>query len=1676
MLNITSLFRFLSLSISVALLSSGLFSVTQAEPFEIKATALQQIQALLEEKASLTKAQRKIDFHLLHLLKKAKKTRGKEALTLSDFPNLRSFVKVDKDDTTLVDIKAEAEVIAQLGVLIAAQGGTIVSSVAEYGAIRARVPLDKIELLANSPYVQLVNPAVMAITNKLNTSEGDKAHHTLSARQSCEIDGTGVKIGVLSDSVDYLSDVQASGDLPHVTVLEDAPNNTGEGTALLEIIHDIAPGAELYFATAWKSPASFANNIKALRDQGCQIILDDVNYLNESPFQDGLIAQAVNEVTADGVLYFSAAGNSGNLNDNQSGVWEGEFKGSDIVISDVGEFHDFEEGDITNEVIKEAPYAVTLFWSDPLGQSTNDYDLFLLDSNGELVDASRNWQTGSQEPFEIIGHALPGDQVVIVKYSGENRYLHLNTIRGRLEYGTDGQIFGHAASKNAFAIGAVRVETTAFNNNKSVEWFSSDGPRRVFYEADGTAITPGDFSATGGQIRLKPDFAAANGVMTATPSHNQFFSPFYGTSAAVPHAAAIAGLLLSGNPSLTRAQIRTKLTQTALDIEAPGWDRDSGAGIIMAYECLNYGVNDGGLNNSQLFTFNPNEPNDNYAIQALGPLRAGYDIEGMAIVHYELYATSGNDTEGTHPRGHLYKVNQYDGQLISIGSTGFAEVSAISFCPENAIFGSTLLGWADGKGLIEIDTSTGHGTMIAPYPHKIEAITCSHDGQFLYAVEGTILYQYHFATGELRQICDNLPFEAEAIVMLADGNLFMSFHEANDLGIHSFNISDCSITKSIDSPYTDIEAMTVRYDWSSTPQMPESEMPEGIDEDILEEEIPDEAIPENEITTIRIANEVLVPDTIPLGINLNGDSYYGPGVLLKVRDTENFEGTSYRQIHEGTLFKDGFASCQAKLPLYENTGWAELMRNGGQYTLISGPAKWTTGKITTISSRTITCWGRDVEGLFFAFDTEIVLPDDNSIPKMGILVENLEPVKQGHLGKPGTYWGPSRNCSVENDTPPESFGYTSLAMDGTEKEATFRISTHRQEYANLNGLWKYRFWAKVKEGKPQVVISSGKYGESQTVDLSGWSETQEMEFYSEFPEFLEFYENGVKETDIGEDFGKTFVMFGTENNNPINITESDWKQYEVTFQINDVPEKTPYGAIPFIDFRIRVTNGILLVDDLAVKMVGDKNPTAFRDEIVKAFKSYNPGVIRNLQMGGTTVESTIRPQIESYRGSYNTYRKVGPEEIRSLPSYGLHEFYELAEYVGSEPWFSLPGTMNQEEMAQFIEYLAAPATVGWGQLRAELGHPKPWTDSLRKIHVEIGNEAWNAIFQGSGFNGPDYWHDLFATAKNSPYYRDNIILHAAGQRYSSWMANRILTNTQDNADNTQNADRYAIGPYQLHTLNQRDVDLFQNDEELFSWLFDRSLYEIDNSMLGHQEVMSDTGVEFSIYEINHHTLKGDVEHELRNKIATSLGAGLNISNTMLRFLKRHGIRTQAFFNFSQFSFNMRFYHLDNFNVRLWGSGINFRQGYERYRPTWLANELVNKVLAGNLLETIHTGANPTNTVTGTFEYNGNPETKNGFPEILSYALANGNKRGLILYNLSTTTPHVVAIEFDGSHNAVNANAKSWLLTASSVAANNEPENSEPQVQVVETHINGFQSGIRIMLPQHSLRVISWESP
>jgi uncharacterized repeat protein (TIGR01451 family) len=161
----------------------------------------------------------------------------------------------------------------------------------------------------------------------------------------------------------------------------------------------------------------------------------------------------------------------------------------------------------------------------------------------------------------------------------------------RLQFATEGIIKGHNATTNGFGVAAVSALLSYPNPftggaANPVENFSSDGPRRVFFDPAGNALTPGNFTSTGGVVRLQPEIAAADAVMTTVTPRGGGFNPFFGTSAAAPHAAAIAALLLSYNPGLTPAQVRFALTNTALDIEAPGFDRDSGWGIVSPFPAL----------------------------------------------------------------------------------------------------------------------------------------------------------------------------------------------------------------------------------------------------------------------------------------------------------------------------------------------------------------------------------------------------------------------------------------------------------------------------------------------------------------------------------------------------------------------------------------------------------------------------------------------------------------------------------------------------------------------------------------------------------------------------------------------------------------------------------------------------------------------------------------------------------------------------------------------------------------------------------------------------------------------------------------------------------------------------------------------------------------------------------
>lgn len=561
----------------------------------------QQIADILRAKATFSNSQKKIESNLVFHAKRGRGELGPGGFSAAITPGVT-------DAQSRVDVEITGNNAAWIASRVLALGGTIISSAPRYNAVRASVPVQNLETLASDSSVRTISKTDQLQLNVGSlTTQGYISHQAREVINTLAVNGSGVKVGVLSDSATAarIAALQSTGDLgPNTTVIP-GQNSTGtdEGTAMMEIVQDIAPGAQIYFATANGGQAQFASNIAALAAAGCKIIVDDVSYFAEAAFADGTVAQAVNTFVANGGLYFSSAANSGNVTNGTSGTWEGDFlSGGNITgpIANAGEtglVHNFGTAGNpqTSNALTVASRNISLKWSDPLGGSANDYDIFVTNAAGTTLKGfSAAVQNGTQDPVEFLqlpasGGNAPavGDRVVVVLFSGATRALRVDTHRGVLSISTTGSTYGHNGGPSTVTVAAVgwnsaKTGTRPFVGGAAnpIEIFSSDGPRKMFYNSNGTAITPGNllFGTNGGTTFAKPDIAAADGVTTKTPG----FNPFFGTSAAAPHAAGIAALVWSAKPSLTNAQVLACMKNTALDNMAPGADRDSGAGIAMA--------------------------------------------------------------------------------------------------------------------------------------------------------------------------------------------------------------------------------------------------------------------------------------------------------------------------------------------------------------------------------------------------------------------------------------------------------------------------------------------------------------------------------------------------------------------------------------------------------------------------------------------------------------------------------------------------------------------------------------------------------------------------------------------------------------------------------------------------------------------------------------------------------------------------------------------------------------------------------------------------------------------------------------------------------------------------------------------------------------------------------------
>ena len=533
-------------------------------------------QAPEENLPELSPVEQKLDARLLQIVKPELVPEGQpvsNAIEMLKQIGELTTKTIDGNEEYLVNVYVEMKSNADFGDLNSIVT-EITSSSKKYSLAVVNVEVDKLLDLAavdGVKSIQCVTPPICrAGTAK---SEGDALLRADLARTASGATGAGVKVGIISDGATNYASSVASGDLPAgVSILSIGSGD--EGTAMMEIVHDLAPEAQLYFHDCGDNVLEFNAAIDELVAAGCTIVCDDIGWITEPFFEDGIVASHVKDLIAqNNIIYVSSAGNAADSH------YQGAYR------NDGTNRHDFSGGTSTSykdlyvHLTAGHPIYIVLEWNDAFDNSANNYDLYLgSTSRGSVYASSTTVQNGSQDPLEVIainpsstrdaaiwvtanGSPLPRTLEVYIYGDGGSYNYTNNTTQ------TD-SIFGHPAVLGALACGAIDANSADGNDYNVIEFFSSQGPVMLL---DGTLLQ-------------KPDLCGADG--THVTGAGGFSNPFYGTSAAAPHVAAVAALLWSEFPTAPPTQIRQVLMDSSVDYGVTGYDNIYGNGRVDALNAV----------------------------------------------------------------------------------------------------------------------------------------------------------------------------------------------------------------------------------------------------------------------------------------------------------------------------------------------------------------------------------------------------------------------------------------------------------------------------------------------------------------------------------------------------------------------------------------------------------------------------------------------------------------------------------------------------------------------------------------------------------------------------------------------------------------------------------------------------------------------------------------------------------------------------------------------------------------------------------------------------------------------------------------------------------------------------------------------------------------------------------
>ena len=556
-------------------------------PLSLKTDFLSKIQRL-KTSGSMTKT-RKIGSGLNRLISR-KAIIGKSSVVLSQPDTANANDKVTIVLETSKDL--DPDTIKKYGGRILTQRGNLAAVEIQATRIEAMVTEIKDIKYARLP-LKFFPTAV--------TSEGvalTGATHYHNAGYT----GQGVKIAIIDSGFKGLLDAQNNGDLPYDIQPYDFPSNGinnvdskyYHGTACAEIVHDMAPDAEIHLLKV-SDEIDIYSALDYCTDNDINIISLSLSTFGSGPGDGtGPLDELFNEARANGILVVASAGNYATYNIDgfpYGAHWEGKFNDSDY-----DDFHEFIPNDTDSyyNAIAAVPewdddgnpetdeVTIVMRWNDDWPYADVDYDLYLFDyDSGDLIGSSYYTQDGSEGsyPLEIIIHDLPNTTpddihyyaLVVTKESDETEKRELEIYLGGTGifvpfdlspssaiHTPSSSIAEPADAEGVLAVGAIDYTYWPTGPQES---FSSQGPTNAW---------------AGISARIKPDICGPDNITSLPFSHS--YERFSGTSASAPHVAGAAALILSRYPDLTPDELQSYIEGNAIDMGEPGKDNIYGSG------------------------------------------------------------------------------------------------------------------------------------------------------------------------------------------------------------------------------------------------------------------------------------------------------------------------------------------------------------------------------------------------------------------------------------------------------------------------------------------------------------------------------------------------------------------------------------------------------------------------------------------------------------------------------------------------------------------------------------------------------------------------------------------------------------------------------------------------------------------------------------------------------------------------------------------------------------------------------------------------------------------------------------------------------------------------------------------------------------------------------------------